>query len=256
MTDQERLTAARQDLLKLSNEISGRLKQTKDRRRAEDVRRLHEIRSMLDPLNGYASQAGQDRVIDRLFNGKRGGVFVDVGAYDGITGSNSYFFEKHRGWTGFMVEPVEFFRQKAERLRSSICLPFAVSDADGEAQFMAVTEGFTQMSGLVDQYDPAMLRKVRDDKRHKEDLVTVKTRKLADLLDDQGITAPDYISLDIEGGEVAALSTFPFSKYQIGAWSIENNSGSAEIRDIMQTHDYKLIEYCGPDEVYAHSSLI
>ena len=34
MTDQ-RLTAARQDLLKLSNEISGRLKQTKDRRRAE-----------------------------------------------------------------------------------------------------------------------------------------------------------------------------------------------------------------------------
>jgi hypothetical protein len=46
----------------------------------------------------FSSQVGQDRFLfDHFFRGKRDGVFVDVGAYDGEKFSNSLFFERHMG---------------------------------------------------------------------------------------------------------------------------------------------------------------
>ncbi len=55
----------------------------------------------------FHSQVGQDRfLLENFFRGKRGGVFVDIGAYDGETFSNSLFFERTMGWTGLCVEPL------------------------------------------------------------------------------------------------------------------------------------------------------
>ena len=35
----------------------------------------------------------------------RNGVFVEAGAFDGLEGSNTWFFEKYLGWSGVLVEP-------------------------------------------------------------------------------------------------------------------------------------------------------
>lgn len=256
MSDQARLSAIRKDLTSLQTDLTARLKEVKDRRRSSDVRLLHEVHSMLDPLNPYASQAGQDRVVDRVLKGKKGGVFVDIGGYDGVTGSNTLFFERHRGWTGVLLEPMPAQLARAQKLRNCPCLPFAVADEDGEAQFMAVTQGYTQMSGLVDSYDDQMLARVREDQRHAEDMITVQTRTLSRVLIDAGIPNPDFVSLDIEGGELSALSSFPFKDHDIGVWSIENNTGTSDIGDIMRAQGYALVEFCGPDEVFVHKRLL
>lgn len=43
----------------------------------------------------FYSQIGQDRyLLDSFFRGKRNGVFLDIGAYDGQTFSNSLFSKK------------------------------------------------------------------------------------------------------------------------------------------------------------------
>jgi hypothetical protein len=39
----------------------------------------------------------------------------------------------------------------------------------------------------------------------------------------------NYFSIDIEGGELAVLSTFPFDRFEIGAWSVEVNAASSQI---------------------------
>ena len=55
----------------------------------------------------FFSQTGQDRLLfEHFFRGKRNGVFVDVGAYDGTTFSNTLFFERSMGWSGLCVEPL------------------------------------------------------------------------------------------------------------------------------------------------------
>lgn len=53
----------------------------------------------------YYSQNGQDAFIVKLFNGKRNGYFLDIGAYDGVYFSNSLTLEKSLGWEGICIEP-------------------------------------------------------------------------------------------------------------------------------------------------------
>lgn len=255
MTPVDRVAEARKLLLDAEREVVAALKGNDTRARAPFVRLLHEVRGMLNPSFPYASQAGQDQVIDRHFKGKRGGTFVDVGAYDGITGSNSLFFEKWRGWNGVLVEPVAIQRARAEAQREAKCLPYAVSDENGEARFMAVTEGYTQMSGLLDKYDDTTLGRVRADPRHAEQMITVETQTLSAILQEADLIHPDFISLDIEGGELAALSVFPFADHRVGAWAIENNTATPDIANLMRSHGYRLVEFCGPDEIYVLSDI-
>ena len=57
-----------------------------------------------DPDGTYRAQNGEDRWLDAYFGGKRGGFYVEVGAYDGRHLSNTYHFEQI-GWSGVLVEP-------------------------------------------------------------------------------------------------------------------------------------------------------
>lgn len=250
MSQQQKIMAARQSLREAAEVLQKGIAAEKTRRRGDLIRQMHEVRQMLNPTFNYVSQAGQDVVIDGVFGQKTGGTFIDIGGYDGITGSNTYFLEQQRGWTGVLVEPVEDMRLKAKSLRKCPCLGYAVADANGEAEFIAVTKGYRQMSGLAQSYDAKLLETVRADPRHEEKTVKVPTRSIAAILKEAGIKHPDFISLDIEGGELTALRGFPFADHQVGAWAIENNTGTMEIAQIMRAHGYDLIEFCGPDEIY------
>ena len=255
MNPAERVAAARKDLAEVRTQLAKILETEKSRRRGPVIRLLHEVAGMMTPGFPYTSQAGQDQVVDTIFKGKRDGTFLDVGAFNGVTGSNTAFFEKWRGWTGHLVEPVAENREAAAQWRTAPILPYAVSDSDGEASFIAITKGYTQMSGLEDTYDPALLKRVRSDKRHAEDRITVETRTLNSIFAEAGVNAVDFVSLDVEGGEMAALRAFDFEAHSVGVWAIENNTGSRDLGKFMQDKGYKLAEFCGVDDIYISTSL-
>lgn len=207
---------------------------------------------MLGEVPEYFSQAGQDRYVDRLLSGgKRGGVFVDVGGYDGITGSNTLFFEVFRGWSGLLVEPAPDRLAQARARRRCRCVGDAVAGAPGSREFLHVLAGFTQMSGLLESYDPRLLSRVRANPAHQERIVAVQARPLAQLLREAGLARIDYLSLDVEGAEGEILAGFPFDEFEIAACSIENPDGSPEIGRSLEAAGYELVEYLGVDEIYA-----
>jgi len=247
-TDQ--IASARASLALAREEIVLELASERGRRRAVLTRQMHEIQRMLNISDPYASQAGQDRVIDRLLREKNSGVFLDVGGYDGVTGSNSLFFEMHRGWKGALIEPVSAFLDKARIARRCECYRYAVASQKGEAEFLSVTSGYTQMGGLKDSYDTDLLKKVRQNPNHKEETLMVPTRTLADLIEETGQGLPDFISLDIEGGEMAVLQQFDFDAYPVPIWTIENNAADSDLPTLMKKNGYDLVEFCGPDEIY------
>jgi FkbM family methyltransferase len=249
-----RLAAALSELRSLREETRAALARERTRRRGALVRRLHELERMLDPSYAYSSQAGQDAVVDRLLEG-RPGTFVDLGGHDGVTGSNTLFLETRRGWTGVLVEPVPALLARARAARRCPCLPFAVAASDGEAEFIEVAAGYTQMSGLSATYDPALLARLRAHPRHQERRWRVETRTLARLLLEADLPDPDFVSLDIEGGEEAALAAFPFERHRVRLWAIENNSGSPAIARIMRAAGHDLVEFCGPDELWLRRDL-
>jgi hypothetical protein len=57
------------------------------------------------------SDRGQDAwVINEVFGKKTGGFFLELGAFDGFSDSNTYVLEKRYQWGGICIEPnPEFF---------------------------------------------------------------------------------------------------------------------------------------------------
>lgn len=239
------LAAAQAELIELHSSAHGTV-------RGHLAQKTWSIAGMCDPASGYFSQAGQDRYVDEvLMRRKRNGTFVDVGGYDGVAGSNTLFFEVFRGWSGLLIEPVPDNLQLARQVRRCTCLDCGIAGAPGELMFMQVLSGYTQMSGFLDFYDAALLEQVRANTLHRERVFPVETRTLAHVLTEQSLFQIDYLSLDVEGAELDILRTFPFDRFDITAWSIENNTGDPELARLMAANGYELREHVGVDEIYA-----
>src|SRR4051812_34384611 len=85
------------------------------------------------------SQEGQDRYLDsKIFRKKRDGFFIEIGAYDGIRFSNTYLFEKERGWKGICIEPIPERFDLLRKNRNAVCIQACVSEMSGTADFLKI----------------------------------------------------------------------------------------------------------------------
>lgn len=138
----------------------------------------------------HFSQSGQDLWLDRhVFQGKRDGVFLDIGGYDGVTGNNTLFFELFQGWSGLLFEPVPIYHARAARVRRCPCHCVAIGSHPGQAEFRHVERGHRER-----RRGPGAALPV-DRERRKG----VPVRPIAPFLAEAGIRRVDYLSLDVEG---------------------------------------------------------
>jgi len=202
----------------------------------------------------FPSQAGQDRfVYERFFKGKKDGVFVEIGGYDGLMGSNSYFFEKTLGWSGLVVEASESLFARMEAVRSCGLVHAAVSDFDGEDEFIGIASGYQQMGGLKSEYSEEILKTVRAHPNHQERSVRVPLKRLDTLFNEAGLAKIDFCSIDVEGAERKILAAFDFAAFDISVVAIENNrsSESGSMADLLEPAGYERVGVIGVDEIFA-----
>jgi FkbM family methyltransferase len=141
----------------------------------------------------------------------RGGFFIEAGANDGVTQSNTLFFERHRGWKGLLVEPVPELAQRCRANRPACVVEnCALVAADDGRREVPMT--FCNLMSVVQ----GAMKSPDADRAHVERGVaiqpgvtsyelTVPARTLDDILAAHGIEAVDLLSLDVEGYEVPAL---------------------------------------------------
>ena len=146
----------------------------------------------------FYSQSGQDAWVAKLLEYKRDGYFLEIGAWDGIATSNTYFFETELGWKGICVEAKAEPFGLLQKNRSSINVNAAISDYDGTCHF---GEFRIERSGV-----PTVCMT----------LDTLLERHHAPA-------AIDYLSLDIEGSEYQALLGLDLGKWDISVMTIEHN---------------------------------
>jgi FkbM family methyltransferase len=144
---------------------------------------------------------GMDRHLEQLVP-PRPGVFVEAGAHDGYTQSNSYYLERFLGWRGLLVEPVPELFEKARRRRPRSIVKQAALVAP-EQDGTEVILHFGDLASTVGEPDHA--RGGLENAGRSPYDVTVRGRTLSGLLDDSGLPRPDLIVLDVEGEELAAL---------------------------------------------------
>jgi FkbM family methyltransferase len=201
----------------------------------------------------FASEAGQDRFLhESVFGERRRGSFVEVGGYDGRTGSNCLFFEAMLDWEGVVVEASPSRIESIRRSRKAKVIHAAIAGRSGEADFLEVLAGYTQMSGLLDTYPPELLERVRRNPKHREAVFPVRVMTLSELLDECGLVGADYCSIDIEGAERVALEALDLARAAIRVFSVENNRADAlgSVADLLVPAGYGLETVIGADEIY------
>lgn len=202
------------------------------------------------------SDRGQDRwIMHEVFPGKKGGFFLELGAADGFSESNTYVLEKRHQWRGICIEPnpVLFDALVHRYRRTCTCVQVAVDATKGSLEF--VLDG--QTSGLVTaESDNAPDRRGRrlDSARSGGRVRIVETLPLADVLERHG--APhviDYFSFDVEGLETRILRDFPFDRYTFLAVTIERPT--PELNELLFKNGYRFVRNSLYDTFYVHESL-
>lgn len=176
----------------------------------------------------FHSQEKQDQYLEtNIFKGYKNGIYVDVGAHDGVSINNTLYFEKNNNWTGINIEPLKTVFDKLVLNRpTSINLNCAVCNTDGETDFFCNT-GYTEMiSGIKDTFDSRHLQRLqRENKQNGSSTTVIKvnTRKLETIFDTHHISTVNYLSIDVEGAEFEVIKSINFDKVFIDVIGFENN---------------------------------
>jgi FkbM family methyltransferase len=176
-----------------------------------------------------------DCKLDALFEKKRDGYYIELGGNDGVTQSNTAFFEFNRNWKGILIEPsIPAFNQCVRNRPNSIVLNYAC--VSNEYTSDKVAGDFT--GHLMSSVDGARLGSTS--------LVEIPARTLTSILDEHAIPSQtiDVLSLDTEGYELNILKGLDLTRWRPTYMLIE-----------IYTKDYEDIKKYLEDRGYAlHSN--
>ena len=200
----------------------------------------------------FFSQHGEDIVAWKVLANSSGPhYFVEIGMIDGKRFSNTLAFEQ-RGWHGLCVEahPHYIDMVRANRPNSTV-IHAAVSDQTGTLPFYADPRG--DLSSLI----------ARDDAELKErfghwfqgyDVVEVPARTLNDILEQaHAPRGMELVSIDIEGGEPAALRGMDLAYWQPRLLIVEADDDAAcqALDAHLNPQGYTRARMIGVNAVYA-----
>ena len=177
----------------------------------------------------YFSQDKQDEFVDKYFQKLKNGIFLEVGAADRVTFTNTLFLERERNWTGVLIEANRKLYNSLVRLRRkayiiNVCL--SLDDGINVVSFLPA-----ELLGGVEK--PLTAEKMMDRVKHGHPDIkaeVVLCIPLYSILKAISMTHINFFSLDVEGAELAILRTIPFYLVTIDLFVIEYYvpSGAAE----------------------------
>ena len=189
----------------------------------------------------FYGQSGEDEYIRSFFPEGYIGTCVDVGAYDGISMSNTLYFEK-RGWRCLCIEPNKEAYAKCAAFRKET-VRCAVSVQDGEDREFTVFY-------LKDDNSSAISSLLPDDRliQSHNHLITEKriyrvpVRSLTSLLVEYLYpTEIDFISIDTENTELDVLKGLDLNRFHVRLLVVENNFQESGCEDYLKSYGYKKV---------------
>lgn len=200
--------------------------------------------------NGRFSLDGLDKKLEAYLD-HRDGFFVELGANDGFTQSNTLYFELKKNWRGVLIEPspnlymsCQYFRGKVgNEIFCNACVPF---DYEKEyvsieyANLMSVSKSLN--TDLNDEVEFISSGRRLNNITSRGLQFGAKARTITSILLEAN--APKYIdllSLDVEGAELDVLKGLDFDQYSFKYICIETRSIET-ISMFFEENGYKLID--------------
>ena len=199
----------------------------------------------------FYSQCGQDEYVVNYFKDKKG-YYVDIGANNGVTGSNTKILEE-LGWCGICIEPNPEIYKELIKNRTCKCIEGAVSDLPDEYLDFCKINGYSEMlSGLLHTYNEDHKRRILSEQQiYGGTREKIKVRNYNFNVIEN--TTIDYLSIDTEGSELNILKCIDFDKYKIKLITVENNYNTEDLKNFLVPIGFKLLTTLSADEVYENT---
>ena len=189
-----------------------------------------------------------DQKLAKYLNFKKG-FFIEVGANDGYSQSNTYYLETIQNWHGILIEgiPELYERCRKERPKSTVINCALVSNTYKHktitmhyAHLMSVVEGSLKSNEEQESHLEAGIEVQNLDASYSLD---VPAKTLETILDNtiKDWSMIDFFSLDVEGYELNVLEGLNLNKYRPKYILVEARFFE-EVNDFLERHQYKLVE--------------
>ncbi len=209
------------------------------------MRLVNKINALLKRKFSYYSAINNlDRKMERYLNYKDG-FFVEIGANDGISQSNTFFLEKKYNWCGLLIEPSEKFkelikvRSSKNFFSNSACCSFENS---GKLIKFSYNNLMTVALNLESDLNVSEHTKNAKDHNKVNYEFKIEGTPLNNLL--IKYKAPkliDFFSLDVEGVEYEVLTGIDHSTYRFKYILVECRDFN-KINNYLLKNNYIFIE--------------
>ena len=213
-------------------------------------KRIWDCEKKLNKNEKFFSEAGQDKLIkDKFFKNQHNGFFIEIGAFDGIEGSNCCYFEKYESWEGIAIEASHKQFQKLQKNRKCEMINAVLGPEEKEVEFCEITEGFTQMSGIYNSNYKDSLNRIQKKSNSKINIIKTKSTTFEKIIPSNRIV--DIVSIDIEGNELEVIKSIDFNKHEIKVILLENNiPHKLNYINFFKTINFSYFDRVGMDEIY------
>lgn len=200
----------------------------------------------------FTSQTGEDRALLTYFGGKRDGVYVEVGAFDGVEMSNSYAFEQ-MGWSGVLIEADPDLAERCRRNRPKAQIVNSAAVPPGspsQVTFQVASENRGLSSLELDGASRSLLKSWTGRVAIRQ--ITVPAKTLNEILGNAGIEKIDFMTIDVEGHEWSVLRGLDLRRWHPRVLILERNgnSPSRRIFEHLQRHGYRYTGRTGVNDWY------
>ena len=208
-------------------------------------------------MQSYSQDHQDEYLYHTFFQGKKDGFYVEIGALDGITISNSLLFHQ-LGWKGMLIEanPEQYELMRRNRAHPNTICVYGAAYCSNTSLTFRINDGYTTaLSGIENCYDDRHVQRIaRENALHgcQSKFVQVPAYRTQDLFEKHGIHIIDYLSIDVEGGEFAVLEGIDFDKTMVHVLSVEDNYGELpKYKQLLQKH-MEHVGRIGCDEIFVH----
>jgi FkbM family methyltransferase len=202
----------------------------------------------------FYSQFEEDQILAGIFSGSSG-LCVEVGANDGEHGSTTLYFEQ-QGWRCILVEPNPDLCQLLRKRRPTAQL-FECGAADHEGTaILNIAEGAAHADGVSAIGDPVSAQRRISTFGFQSRPVEVSLRTLDSIFTEAELQRPiDFMSIDVEGLELAVLKGCDLSRWAPRILIIEDNSNFRDhtLRDYMAAKGYVPMRRTGVNDWYVQT---
>jgi len=184
--------------------------------------------------------------------GFRDGYFIEAGANDGLTQSNTYWFERFQGWRGLLIEAVPEKAQACRRNRPKATIVQSAlvgSDTIRSIQINTADLMAFVADGSGPEEQARLARAIAVQNLAQVQKIEVPARTLSSILNDLGNPKVDLFSLDVEGFELEVLKGLNLHRHRPTYILLETEKidavlsllgGAYSLVDRLSHHDYLL----------------